>query len=246
MKFRAIVIGDEIMSGRRQDKHMAKVIEILGARGLRLFSCEFIGDDSAQIVATLRRTFADDDIVFVFGGLGATPDDLTRECAAKAGAVALIRHPEAATEIVARFGDEAYPHRVAMADLPAGSAIIPNPVNRVPGFSFKNHHFLPGFPEMAWPMLIWVLDTIYPTPGNVVHEVEMAIRVNATENKLMKVMQELVADFPDLKLFSLPSIERRAVELGFKGKREMVELAMEKMKKEITELGCEWEEVADR
>ena len=100
--------------------------------------------------------------MFSFGGIGATPDDHTRQAAAAALGVPLERHPEAVAEIEARFGADAYPHRVLMAEFPAGASIIPNPFNRIAAFSVRDHHFLPGFPQMAWPMLDWVLATHYP------------------------------------------------------------------------------------
>ena len=161
MKFGAIIIGDEILSGKRQDKHMATAIETLGARGLELAWCRYLGDDPDLIVETLRQTFASGAVVFSFGGIGATPDDHTRACAAKAAGVALSLHPDAEAEIRARFGDEITPKRLMMGEFPVGSEIIPNPYNRIPGFSMHNHYFLPGFPQMAWPMMAWVLDTRY-------------------------------------------------------------------------------------
>lgn len=97
----------------------------------------------------------------IIGGIGATPDDLTRQCAAEAAGVPMERHPEALALIVEKFGEAAYAKRVLMADFPAGAGIIPNPYNRIPGFSLNRHYFLPGFPEMAWPMMEWVLDTHY-------------------------------------------------------------------------------------
>jgi molybdopterin-biosynthesis enzyme MoeA-like protein len=69
--------------------------------------------------------------------------------------------PTAKAEIQAKFGAEAYPHRVLMAEFPQGSRIIPNPYNRVAAFAIRDHHFFPGFPQMAWPMLDWVLATKY-------------------------------------------------------------------------------------
>src|SRR6266705_2920972 len=157
----AIIIGDEILRGKRDDQHFAKLIGILAVRGLKLDWCEYLGAEPGLITQTLQRTLRSGDIVFSFGGIGATPDDHTRQCAAAAAGVPLIRHPEAAAEIEARFGEAAYPKRILMADLPQGSRIIPNPYNRIPGFSIKDHHFLPGFPEMAWPMMEWVLETFY-------------------------------------------------------------------------------------
>ena len=78
----ALIIGDEITRGRRQDKHFTKTIELLAARGMHLDWAQYIGDDPALIVATLKRTLASGDIVFSFGGIGSTPDDHTRRCAA--------------------------------------------------------------------------------------------------------------------------------------------------------------------
>jgi molybdopterin-biosynthesis enzyme MoeA-like protein len=106
MPFGAIIIGDEILRGKRQDKHLAKVIEILGARGLTLDWAEYLGDSPERITATLVRTFATRDVVFSFGGIGATPDDHTRQCVAAAIGVDLVLHPEGERLIRARFGAE--------------------------------------------------------------------------------------------------------------------------------------------
>src|SRR5687767_15401549 len=161
MKFAAIIIGDEILSGKRQDKHLPKLIELLGARGLQLAWAQYLGDDPALITATLERTLRGDDVVFSFGGIGATPDDHTRECAARAAGVGLHLHSDAEIEIRARFGDDITPRRLMMGEFPAGSSIIPNPYNRIPGFTLGRHHFVPGFPQMAWPMVEWVLENRY-------------------------------------------------------------------------------------
>src|SRR5882672_2941011 len=157
----AIVIGDEIIRGKREDKHFAKLIEILSARGLRLDWCEYLGDKPELITMTLKRTMASGDIVFSFGGIGATPDDHTRQCAAAAAGVELVLHPEAEAEIRGRFGTEITPQRLKMGEFPRGSRVIPNAYNRIPGFSVGTHYFVPGFPVMAWPMVEWVLDSHY-------------------------------------------------------------------------------------
>ena len=95
MKFGAIIIGDEILSGKRQDKHMAKVIESLSSRGLELSWGHYLGDDRELITGTIKRTLTLPDVVFSFGGIGATPDDHTRQCAANAAGVGLKLHPDA-------------------------------------------------------------------------------------------------------------------------------------------------------
>src|SRR5215510_11899119 len=161
MAFGAIIIGDEILRGKREDKHFVKLIAILGARGLKLGWAEYVGDDPARITATLARTLASSDVVLSFGGIGATPDDHTRQCAAAALGVDLVLHPEAEALIRGRFGAETTPQRLKMGEFPRGAGIIPNSYNQIPGFSIRDHHFVPGFPVMAWPMIEWVLDHRY-------------------------------------------------------------------------------------
>jgi molybdopterin-biosynthesis enzyme MoeA-like protein len=95
MNFGAIIIGDEILSGKRQDKHLAKVIATLKERGLQLSWAQYLGDEPELIIATLERTFAAGDAVFSFGGIGATPDDHTRQCAARAAGVGRTRSARA-------------------------------------------------------------------------------------------------------------------------------------------------------
>ena len=240
----ALIIGDEILSGKRQDRHLAHVIDTLAARGLGLDYAHYAGDDRGALTAFLRGTFARGDLLFAFGGIGATPDDHTRQAAAAALGVPLRRHPEAVAEIEARFGAEAYPHRVLMAEFPEGSRIIPNPVNRVAAFAIREHHFFPGFPQMAWPMLDWVLATWYPelsrTPG-----AERAIVVyGAGESQLLPLMNESVARFPTLKLFSLPSFlpdGGRRIELGVKGDAAHVDAALAHLAAGVTAAGFRWE-----
>ncbi|HVS26718.1 MAG TPA: molybdopterin-binding protein [Burkholderiales bacterium] len=243
--FGAIIIGDEILSGKRQDQHFGQIVKTLGERGLELSWCQYLGDDPQLITATLRRTLATPDIVFSFGGIGATPDDHTRRCAAKAAGVELYRHPDALAEIVAQFGEAAYPKRVLMADLPQDSRIIPNPYNRVPGFSLNHHHFLPGFPEMAWPMLEWVLDAHYLYLQHRTQISEQAILVHgARESLLLDLMNDCVARFPELKLFSLPHLAEKnyQIELGVRGDVMRVPEAMQFLKQGVVALGFQWEE----
>jgi molybdopterin-biosynthesis enzyme MoeA-like protein len=217
----AYVIGDEILSGKRADKHLAQLIATLGARGLGLDYAHYVGDDRGRLTAQLRDSFARDDLVFSFGGIGATPDDHTRQAAAAALGVPLVAHPDAVAGIVARFGAEAYPHRVLMAEFPQGAAIIPNPVNNVAAFSIRDHHFLPGFPQMAWPMLDWVLATRYPDLRREPPVERMVVVWDAGESMLLPLMSAIVARFPRVKLFSLPSFVgdggRRRLELGVRG-----------------------------
>jgi molybdopterin-biosynthesis enzyme MoeA-like protein len=238
-----LVIGDELLLGKRQDKHLPKMIEILAARGLRLDWARFVGDDPPLLETTLRESFATGDVVFSFGGIGATPDDVTRQCAAAAAGVPLARHAEAAALIEARFGESAYPNRILMADLPQGARLIPNPVNQIPGFSLHHHHFLPGFPNMAWPMAEWVLDTQYRQLFRAQPESERIVTVyGVAESTLIPTMRELLAAFPGIKLSSLPSTTNSGeIELGVRGEEEDVNRAMDWLIAQLDVLGVRYQ-----
>ncbi len=240
--FGALIIGDEILSGKRQDKHFPKIVELLKARGLGLSWSMNLPDDPDIITQVLTSTLARADTVFSFGGIGATPDDHTRQCAARAAGVELRMHPEARREIEARFGAEINARRLEMGVFPAGSRIIANPFNRIPGFSFHRHHFLPGFPEMAWPMMEWVLDYEYAHLHRADPPVDVAIVVRgAGESQLIDLMNACIARYPALKLFSLPSVSPdRRIELGVKGEAILANEALENLQKGVSALGFEW------
>ncbi len=223
-----VIIGDEILSGRRKDTHLAAVIERLAPRGLRLSWVQMIGDEERLIESTLRASLAAGSIAFCFGGIGATPDDLTRACAARAFNRPLARHPEAERRIIAQFADAAFPHRVHMADFPQDVDLIPNPVNNVAGFYLEQHFFMPGFPQMAHPMLDWILANPLQKLGSDHYHEQAVWTIGASENDLLRLMTDLCAQFPNLKLFSLPTMqgEQRLIELGFKGARAQVAEAM--------------------
>lgn len=246
----AIIIGDEITRGKRQDKHFAKLVELLAARGMAIDWAMYIGDDRQRIVDTLRRTMASDDVVFSFGGIGVTPDDHTRQAAAAAAGVALAVHPDAEREIRARFAEAGYevtPERLELGSFPIGSRIIPNPFNRIPGFSVGHHHFVPGFPQMAWPMVEWVLDTHYRELFNAKPVADASILVwKGLEGVLLDLMRRIESEFPGLKVFSLPFLGsdtvRPHIELGVRGEPTQVPAAMDDIRRSVVELGYEFDE----
>ncbi|WP_300455523.1 molybdopterin-binding protein [Accumulibacter sp.] len=248
MNFAAIILGDEILSGKRADRHFAKLAELLAARGLRLAWVEYLGDERPRIAATLRRSLAAGDVVFCFGGIGNTPDDHTRQAAAEALGVDLVLHPEAEREIRSRFGAETTDVRLLLGTFPRGVDIIPNPFNRIPGFRVRDHHFLPGFPQMAHPMAEWALDTFYAHLFDRQPTVDKALLLtgaNAYESALLDLMERIVADFPTLRLFSLPSIaedgQRRHLELGVEGDPATVDRAMAAILREVERRGLNWQ-----
>lgn len=246
--FGLIIIGDEILSGKRADKHLPKTIELLNERGLSLSWVRGVGDDRERITAALRDVFASTDVVMCCGGIGATPDDHTRQCAAAALGVDLVLHPEAKALIQERMRDVAlekgepydpeHPdnvHRLNMGVFPVGAQIIPNPYNKIPGFTCATErgtvHFVPGFPVMAWPMIAWVLDHQYAEHHQVGAWMERSVVVfGAMEATLTPLMERIEAEHP-IKVFSLPSVDHpvhgRHIELGVKGDPAAVGSAFE-------------------
>jgi molybdopterin-biosynthesis enzyme MoeA-like protein len=249
MNFGALIIGDEIIRGKRQDGHFAKCIELLKARGLVLSWVVYVGDDRPRLTNALRNAFACGDVVFSFGGIGATPDDHTRQAAAAALDLPLEIHPDAEREIRSRCvetGMEVTPQRLTLGEFPRGAQIIPNPYNRMPGFSFAECHFFPGFPVMAWPMLEWVLDSRYRDLFHQRPEAEHAIIVwEGMEGALIDLMQGIEAEYPGVTVFSLPSVGseglRRHIELGVRGTPAAAALAIVEIRKAITARSLEWE-----
>ena len=134
-RFNLVIIGDELLNARRQDRHLANSIALLQARGLELYRSMIIGDAPELIIETLRYLRSEQNIVFCFGGIGATPDDYTRQCAAKAFNVDLEIHEEGRQILEQKFAEQTYQHRIELVKIPKGSTLIPNPYNNIPGLT---------------------------------------------------------------------------------------------------------------
>ena len=256
-----IIVGDEILSGKRADKHLSKTIELLGERGLTLSWARYVGDDRRQITAALRDAFAQPGIVFSCGGIGATPDDHTRQCAAAALERPLVLHPQARELILERMRDVAAEqnlpfeperadnvHRLNMGVFPEGADIVPNPYNKIPGFDCTGNgggrvFFLPGFPVMAWPMMAWALDTHCHTWFHRQTWVERSVIVfGAMEASLTPLMERIEAEHAGVKVFSLPSVDHpeygRHIELGVKGEEGATQPAFDALKQGLLAFGA--------
>ena len=261
-RFGLIVIGDEILSGRREDKHLSTLIKLLNERGLNLYWAKYIADDPIEITNTLKRTFLSGDVVFSTGGIGATPDDHTRQCAALALGTKTELHPSARELIAGRIqsmaegdpikADLSTPenlHRFKMGEFPIGSDIIPNPYNQIPGFSIREHFFVPGFPVMAAPMMAWCLDSFYKSLFHITDWTEQSFIVpKGVESTLTPLMERIEANFPGVKVFSLPSVgdaskggvyAQRHIELGIKGNAELISQAWIALRAGTQALGYE-------
>jgi molybdopterin-biosynthesis enzyme MoeA-like protein len=254
--FGLIIVGDEILSGKRADKHMPKFIELLSARGLQLGWAEYVGDSRPRITSALKRAFESGDIVFSCGGIGATPDDHTRQCAAAALGRELELHPGAEALIRERMQDIAREqgvpyepdrpdniHRLNMGVFPKGAQLIANPYNKIPGFTVGDVHFVPGFPVMAWPMMEAVLEAKYAHLFRRGAYVEKSVIVfGSMEATLTPLMEDIERDHPAVKVFSLPSVDHpeygRHIDLGVKGEPAAVEPAFTQLIRGLGALGA--------
>jgi molybdopterin-biosynthesis enzyme MoeA-like protein len=210
--FYTVIIGTELLNGRRSDKHFDFVNSQLLKRGWEQ-KASFIIKDEPKFIEDVFRLVKNDpnSVMFSFGGIGATPDDHTREVAAKVFSDGeLVKNEDAFALILEQFGKDAYPHRVDMANIPKNSSLLQNVVNKVPGFFLEERFFfVPGFPSMAWPMITEALDRFYPKCEK---KFSCNFIANASENELIDIMKMLPED---LEFSSLPQFigEKKIVEI---------------------------------
>ena len=213
MNFYALIIGTEILNGRRQDKHFEFVKNELQKYGHDLFASLIIKDDRELIQRAFEMVRADkESVLFSFGGIGSTPDDLTREISAKVFSNSPVTpHKKFLADIIERFGEKAYPHRIHMADLPPNAELLFNPVNNMSGYSLENRYFFtPGFPSMAHPMISSVIEKYF---SQVEKKYRKTLLAKTSEETLITLMQKLPAE---IELSCLPMFieEKPHVELS--------------------------------
>lgn len=247
----ALLIGNELLLGKRQDKHLAHLIETLARRDLVLDFVHMVGDDERAIADLLRQTLAEDAWLVSFGGIGATPDDRTRQAAALAADVPIERHPQAVELIESQFGEAAYPNRIRMAELPAGCELIPNAYNRIPGFTIRHHHFVPGFPQMAWDMIDWLFANRYAHWRGEQMATATVHVLRAKESVLVPLLERLQGGHPGLEVSSLPRMAvdpddvefENYVEIGLRGPAQAVDAAHRIMADHLRDMGLPFREL---
>ena len=235
-----LIIGDEILLGRRVDKHFIHALEYFKERGLDIGWVYYVGDDALQLEAHLKLIRDRGDVCFCFGGIGATPDDLTRQAMADAHDLKLVHHPDAVKLIERQFGDGAYPNRILMADLPEGAELIPNEFNNIPGFSVGTIYCLPGFPEMAWPMMDWVMKNRLEWQDHAGQFSDSIGVFDARESELIPLLETGQKQYPDVKISSLPRFPAKGkwrVELGARGAKQQVIEVLEMLRDELLKMG---------
>ena len=202
-RFYALIIGTEILNRRREDAHFRFLTEALADKGHTLSGSFTIEDNPALIVQTLKFIASQPNpILFSFGGIGSTPDDHTRKCAAIALRDGkLYEHPEAKEIIETRLGKDAYPHPIKMAQLPKGAKLLHNPINQMPAFYLDDRYFfMPGFPEMSHPMVTHILEHIIPEGRQVFR---YTLTASCKENLFIELMEKAPKE---IEISSLPKL----------------------------------------
>jgi len=202
--FFVLIIGTEILNRRRRDAHFDFVTKALWDKGHKLTGSFIIEDDPALIIQTIKFIASQPNpVLFSFGGIGSTPDDHTRKCAA----IALrhgdfVVHEEAKKIIEEKLGDNAYPHPIKMAELPKGAELLDNPVNKMPAFSLdERYFFMPGFPEMSHPMVVEILEKLIP---NKKETFRYTLTAQCKENVFIEIMEQMPKG---VEFSSLPKLQ---------------------------------------
>ncbi len=203
MNFYSVIIGTELLNGRRKDAHFSFLNNELLKRGWEQKGSFVIKDEPPFMEDIYSLIKSDPDaVMFSFGGIGATPDDYTRQTAAKVFTNNQMEENIGAKKaIVDKFGDEAYPHRIQMAQLPLNAGLLKNIVTNVPGFYLENRFFfVPGFPSMAQHMIIEALDKFYPKNKT---KYRLTLTASCGENVLIDTMKKIPSH---IDMSSLPQI----------------------------------------
>ena len=201
--FFALIIGTEILNRRRKDKHFDFVSSTLAKKGHKLSGSFIIEDDPALIIQTIKFIASQPNpVLFSFGGIGSTPDDHTRKCAAIALRDGkLYEHPQAKKIIEETLKERAYPHPIKMAQLPKNATLLKNPVNQMPAFALdKRFFFMPGFPEMSHPMVEKIVKDILPFANPFYR---YTLTAHCRENEFIELMEQMPKE---TEVSSLPKL----------------------------------------
>lgn len=196
-----IIIGNEILSGRTQDKNLSHMAIVLNERGIGLREARVVPDIEDEIIAAVNACRAKYTYVFTTGGIGPTHDDITSASIAKAFGVAIHRHPEAERILRAHYTeDQINEARLKMADVPVGATLIDNPVSSAPGYRIENVFVFAGVPRIMHAMLDAVKYTL--TEGTPVQM--LSITCSLGEGALAAGLTEIQGRFSQVEIGSYP------------------------------------------
>jgi molybdenum cofactor synthesis domain-containing protein len=220
------VIGDEILSGRTQDKNVAQLATWLNVQGIRLAEVRIVPDDSARIVEAVNALRASHDYLFTTGGIGPTHDDITVDAIAAAFGVPVVIHPEARAILENYYRgrpgglNEA---RLRMARVPEGAELIANPSSGAPGVKIGNVYILAGVPHIAASMMEALTGTL--EGGRPV--VSVTVGARAAESEVADLLRETEEAHPGVAIGSYPFFKDGTYGANFVVRSDDGELACE-------------------
>lgn len=197
-----VIIGNEILSGRTQDKNTAWIGEKMAAHGVPLAEVRVVPDIEDKVIEAVNAFRQEYDYVFTTGGIGPTHDDITASCVAKAFDLPFGRHEQAYQVLLEYYGpEELTDARATMADMPEGASLIPNPVSGAPGFRVENVFVMAGVPRIMQAMLENVVADI--RPGETIKS--NTISCNLQESIMAEGLGEVQKQYDNVDIGSYPS-----------------------------------------
>jgi molybdenum cofactor synthesis domain-containing protein len=219
-----VVIGDEILSGRTQDKNVAQLASWLNEQGIRLGEVRIVPDDSDRIGEAVNALRSRHDYLFTTGGIGPTHDDITVDAIAAAFGVPVIVHPEARAILEDYYRDRPgglNEARLRMARTPEGAELIANPYSGAPGVKMGNVYILAGVPNIAASMLEALTGKL--EGGRPV--VSVTVGARAAESEVAELLRETEAAHPGVAIGSYPFFKDGGYGANFVIRSEDGELA---------------------
>ncbi len=197
-----VVLGDEVLNAEVNEANIAFMLPLLNEWGAEVVLCAILPDHVPTVVRHLRAYLEEADLLILTGGIGPTPDDITREAVARTAGLPLVVHPDAKAALEAFYGDRMNAHRLLMAHVPEGATLIPNPLSAAPGFLVGRMAAFPGIPRLLREMFGWIRPHVAGTRKS-----RVTLLSQAPESRYAGIMEELQAAFPDVGIGSYPTVD---------------------------------------
>lgn len=238
-----LLIGNELLSGRTRDRNLPFIGRRLAELGIRLAEARVIADDTATIVANINDCRQRFDYVFTTGGIGPTHDDITAAAVAKAFDQPIERHPAAEQILREFYGDEINGARLKMAEMPAGSVPIDNPLSGAPGFQIENVFVLAGIPAVMQAMF----DTLAARLEHGAPILSRTLKTNCREGELAAGLSAIQIRYPQVAIGSYPFFndDSHGVNLVFRGtEASLLDQVAHELEALVTAIGGDFERLS--
>ena len=207
-----VILGDEVLKAEVREANLAYILPLLNEWGAEVALCAILPDDVPVVVRHLRAALDEVDLLVLTGGIGPTPDDITREAVARVAGVPLVVHPEAKALLTtyynkwlndSRMNDpRTKDARMLMAQVPEGATLIPNPVSAAPGFYIGRMAAFPGIPRLLQEMFEWIRPLVEGRRKS-----RVTLFSKAPESAFAGIMREAMDTFPAVSVGSYPMLD---------------------------------------